>query len=153
MLIWLIVALWCFPGSFRHNICPLSSKLIFFYWVGISYANHKRKYSLCLRISIIPQEIVVSDYIAITCTHEHLIIKRTHTYLKKIKKSTSVWTEASQEDLRPWHKSIQWGKSDSAMYVFVRTRFGKLFWTKVKHWSHKNIHSRSGFSLPRDFRT
>ena len=84
MLIWLIVALWCFPGSFRHNICPLSSKLIFFYWVGLSYANHKRKSSLCLRISIIPQEIVVSNYIAIACIREHSIIENTHTSLTSL---------------------------------------------------------------------
>ena len=62
-----------------------------------------------------------------------------------------IQTEAPQKDLRPRHKRVRQGESDSALIIYVRkTLFEKLFW-KVKNRFYKNSQSGSGISSPRAF--
>ena len=71
--------------------------------------------------------------LAITCTREHSITKHTHTSLTSLKIKIIIYqqTDAPQKDLRPRHKSIQRGESNSAVTNFW-TLYWKLSWKEVK---------------------
>ena len=55
--------------------------------------------------------------------------------------------------VRPLHKSIQRGQSDSSGTIFVQVSLKSYFDKKDKNRSQKNGSSRFGFSSPRAFRT
>ena len=92
------------------------------------------------------------------CNSYHLYMRakyyRGHAYqlhfLRTTRKSIPVQSEATQKDLRPLHRSIRRGESKSAVFIFVWTLFGKLFWKKkIKMYHTKNRHNRFRFFLSR----
>ena len=95
-------------------------------------------YVVCAyQFSIILWEIdVLYLLLLFTCTRKHVraFDYRTHAhqldFINPLKKP--VRTEAAQKDLKPWHKSIRRGESDSLGSIFVGILFWKLFRKKVK---------------------
>ena len=83
MIVWLVVASWCFPGRFaryRHfelKIDVLPSQTT----VRVMCVNLVHVFKLF----IIPREIVTSYYVDFACTREHSIIERTHNSLSSLK--------------------------------------------------------------------
>ena len=58
---------------------------------------------------------------------EHNVIKRTRISLISLITKKKRTTETLQKDLRPRPKRVRQGNSNSALTIFVRTLFEKLF--------------------------
>ena len=119
-------------------------------WMRITSVNLVRDY----RFFIISQETDV--YVLNYRWHARARYYQVYIYrfysLKK-QKTFYHWTKVPQKDLRRWHKRVWRGKSDSALSIFVRTLFEKLFWRRGQNIFYKNAQSRPGFSSPRAFHT